>query len=95
MVKMTIERIETVREKQRNRNMLHDPPFRPNRFGYVDAELPVKRTTLLLEQNLPDERFGRSRMWEILKVLNRPKKLMTPSSASCRDARSAEGSGKA
>ena len=95
MVKITIERIETVWEKQRNWNILHSDPLQPNQFGYVDAELPVKRTTLLLEQNLPDGQFGQSRMWEILKVLNRPKKLMTPSSASCQDAQSAEGSGKA
>ena len=95
MVKITIERIETVWEKQRNWNILHSDPLQPNQFGYVDADLPVKRTTLLLEQNLPDEQFGQSQMWQISQVLNGPKNLMIPSSASCQDAQSAEGSGKA
>jgi hypothetical protein len=46
--------------------------IRIERVDGLEAEHPMKETILLLEQNLPDERFSQFQMWAILSALNDP-----------------------
>lgn len=55
MIRVRIEKVETVWRKTRNWNRMTDNPGPEQRqYDYVDAELPVEQTTLLLEQHLED-----------------------------------------
>lgn len=66
-IRIRVERVERTWQQQRNWNMLHSDPLQPNQYGYVDAELPVLETVLLLEQNLIEKTFD---LAAIIKAVN-------------------------
>lgn len=53
MFRVRIEKVDEVWQKQRTYQRLKDDPSPgENQYGYVDAELPTTKTTLLLDQSL-------------------------------------------
>jgi hypothetical protein len=72
MIRIRIELIETVPAQLWER--LHDNPV-DGQYGYVSTKR--ERTTLFLEQNLPDEQFSLWKMRAILSALNDPMNAVT------------------
>lgn len=68
MIIITIEQVETVWEKSRNWQRLHDGPSTEGQYGYVDAELPQVRTTVLLQQTLSNDALD---IGNVIKAINK------------------------
>ena len=65
LLRITIERVETVQKLQKVWNKASDNPDTP--YAYVDVVLPVVEKTLLLDQHLPEGKFD---MGKVLKAIN-------------------------